>query len=147
MDDDPYETPQAVASETAPASDGDQAELRLLARLHYTLAALTALASFVAIPFLWAGRLALDQLTSGDLEQELVALVLLMTGALLAVLCLVHAGVLVYIGLLVRSCRRWWLVMIFSALHTMNIPLGTALSIYTFIVLRRASVKSRFFAH
>jgi hypothetical protein len=132
---------------SAPAGakmDQDQSELRLLSRLHYALAVLTAVASLLAIPFIWAGRVALDQLASGDLDRELGALVLLMGGISIAVLCVVHAGVLVYIGRLIRSCRRWWLVMIFSALHTMNVPLGTALSIYTFIVLSRESVKKRF---
>ena len=130
--------------ESAPVLDHDQAELRLLSRLHYALAMLTALASMLAIPFIWAGRVALDELSSGALDHELIALVLLMGGISWAVLCVVHAGVLVYFGRLVRTCRRWWLIMIFSALHTINIPLGTALSIYTFMVLSRESVKRRF---
>jgi hypothetical protein len=124
--------------------DHDQAELRLLSRLHYALAILTALASLLAIPFICAGRVALEELSSGALDHELVALVLLMGGISWAVLCVLHAGVLVYFGRLIRSCRRWWLVMIFSALHTINIPLGTALSIYTLMVLSRESVKRRF---
>ena len=36
-----------------------------------------------------------------------------------------------------------WPVMIFSAL-TINIPFGTALSVYAFLVLSRESVKERF---
>jgi hypothetical protein len=146
MDGNPYDSPRAPPGESCTLADSDQAELRLLARLHYALGLLTALASLLAMPFIWAGRAALDQLSSGDLDQEAAALVLLMSGASLAALCLVHAGVLVYVGLLIRSCRRWWLVIIFSVLHTMNVPLGTALSIYTFMVLGRQRVKARFFA-
>lgn len=130
--------------ESASVLDHDQAELRLLARLHYALAILTALFSLLAIPIIWAGNAALDELSSGALDRELSALIFLMSGISWAVLCIVHAAVLAYIGRLIGSCRRWWLVMIFSALHTINIPFGTALSIYTFMVLSRESVKRRF---
>lgn len=125
--------------------DRDAAELKLLSRLHFALAVFTGLCALLAIPFVWAGSVALKQLSAGALEQELAGVVLLALGISLAVLCLVHAAILVYIGLLVRACRRWWLVMIFSGLHALNVPLGTALSIYTFIVLCRDSVKQRFF--
>jgi hypothetical protein len=140
MDGNHYTPPTEVCAE----QDRDDAELQLLARLHYALAAVTGLCSLVAAPFVWAGNSAIEQLASGALDQYLAGVVLLTTGIALAVLCLVHAGVLVYVGRLIRSCRRWWLVMIFSGLHTINIPLGTALSIYTFTVLGRESVKKRF---
>jgi hypothetical protein len=140
MDGEPYTSPGAVCAE----QDRDQADLRLLVRLHYGLAIVTGLCSLLAVPFIWAGSSALGQLASGALDEYLPSLILLATGVALASLCLVHAGVLVYVGRLIRSYRRWWLVMIFSGLHTINIPLGTALSIYTFIVLGRDSVKARF---
>jgi hypothetical protein len=124
----------------------DANELRRLWRLHYALAVFTALCSLLAIPFVQAGKAAVEASSAGDLDQELAGLVLLATGLSIAVLCLVHAAVLVYIGLLVRSCRRWLLIMIFAGLHSINVPFGTALSIYTFIVLTRESVKQRFFA-
>ena len=137
--------PSPSPGEGSAAPDRDQAELQLLARLHYALAAVTSLGSLIALPVIWVGSAALDQLSSGALDQEVTAFLLLTAAISLAALCLVHAGVLVYVGYLIRSCRRWWLVMIFSGLHTINIPLGTALSIYTFMVLGRESVKQRFF--
>lgn len=135
-----------ILAESSSFAERDAAELKLLARLHYALAVFTGLCGLLAIPFVWAGSEAVRQLSAGGLEQELAGLVLLTIGISIAVLCLVHAAVLVYIGLLIRSCRRWLLVMIFSGLHTINAPLGTALSIYTFIVLCRESTKQRFIA-
>ncbi|HEX7379855.1 MAG TPA: hypothetical protein VF278_22205 [Pirellulales bacterium] len=124
----------------------DSAELKLLSRLHYALGALTSLCALAAIPFIWGGSLAIEQVSAGALDQELAGLVLLTMGVSIAVLCLVHAAVLVYIGLLIRSCRRWLLVVVFSGFHAMNVPFGTALSVYTLIVLFRDSVKGKFAA-
>ena len=125
--------------------DRDDAELKLLARLHYALAAVTALASLVAVPFIWVGASAMQQSSAaaGD-ENYLAGVLSFSAGVSLAAICLVHGSVLVYIGRLIRTCHRWWLVMIFSVLHLINIPLGTALSIYAFMVLGRESVKRRF---
>lgn len=139
-------TVSSIADKNQSAEARDAAELRRLCRLHYTLAVFTALCSLLAIPFVLAGNAAVQALSAGDLDQELAGLVLLATGISIAVLCLMHAAVLVYIGLLVRSCRRWLLIMIFAGLHAINVPFGTALSVYTFIVLTRESVKQRFFA-
>jgi hypothetical protein len=140
MEGNPHSSPGQAGGE----QDRDTAELQLLARLHYALAVVTGLCALIAAPFIWAGKSAMEQLESGAIDQDVATILLLGGGISLAALCLVHAGVLVYIGRLIRSCRRWWLVMIFSALHTINVPLGTALSIYTFMVLGRDSVKVRF---
>ncbi|HVX11250.1 MAG TPA: hypothetical protein VHC22_08735 [Pirellulales bacterium] len=135
-------TPGTSPADTQSALDRD--ELNLLARLHIALGALTGLLSlFCALP-IWEGAVAMRQLSSGELDQYLVSVVLLAMGISLAVLCLVHVGVLLYIARLIRTCRRWWLVMIFSSLHLINIPFGTALSIYTFVVLGRDTVRRRF---
>lgn len=125
--------------------DRDDAELKLLARMHYALAVLTAFASLLAVPFIWVGASAMQQHSGAEVDESYVAgLLSLSAGISLAALFLVHASVLVYIGRLIRNARRWWLVMIFSVLHLINIPLGTALSIYVFMVLSRESVKRRF---
>jgi amino acid transporter len=124
--------------------DHDEAELRLLARLHYVLAIITALCSLIAVPFLGAGAGAVHQPAGEVDEAYLAALFSLAIGISLGALCLVHAGVLVYFGRLIQSHRRRWLILVFSALHLINVPLGTALSIYAFMVLGRESVKSRF---
>lgn len=125
--------------------DQDIAELQLLARLHYALAAATALASLLAAPVIWLGASAMRQPSAAAVDEDYVAgLFSLCAGISWAALCLVHASALGYIGRLIRVCRRRRLVMIFSALHLINVPLGTALSIYAFSVLSRERVKRRF---
>ncbi|HVV73548.1 MAG TPA: hypothetical protein VHI52_18890 [Verrucomicrobiae bacterium] len=124
--------------------DHDEAELRLLARLHYLLAIVTALCTLIAVPFLWAGADAAHQ-PAGEIDEAYLAAVFsLAIGISWGALCLVHAGVLVYFGRLIESHRRRWLILAFSVLHLINVPLGTALSIYAFIVLGRENVKGRF---
>lgn len=128
-------------------------ELRLLARLHYALAILTALAPLVTIPVLHTGigllrspntpTAAFRSAAFSDLDTEervwRSVLGKLAVGgvAAIAAMCLVHAAVLWYIGRQIAARRRRLLVMIFSVLHLINVPLGTALSLFTFVVLGR----------
>jgi len=130
---------------------GDTDELRLLARLHYGLAVLTALFPLVLLPVLAAGVELLTEpgvarpssrptvFTDQDAESRVWREVLgkLAVGSVAAItaVCLVHASVLWYIGGQIAALRRWRLIVVFSALHVINVPLGTALSILTFMVL------------
>ncbi|HEX7450397.1 MAG TPA: hypothetical protein VF306_22745 [Pirellulales bacterium] len=131
-------------------SSSDLNDLRLLSRLHDGLAVLTALFPLVTLPILGAGLQLLSApaavsrpavAAADDAEARVWRSVLgkLAVGgvAAIAAVCLVHAGVLWYIGRQIAACRRRWLVMIFSALHLVNVPLGTALSMLTFTVLNR----------
>ena len=121
--------------------DHEDSEVRLLARLHYALGLLTAICSLIGVPFIWIGAPALRQpAETGDVA----GILSFSFGVVWLSLCLVHGGVLAYIGRLIATYRRWWLVMIFSVLHLINVPLGTALGIYVFIVLRRETIKQRF---
>lgn len=122
----------------------EEAELQLLARLHYALAILTAICSLIGVPFIWTGAAVMQQSAGVSDEAYLAAVLSFSAGVLWASLCVVHAGVVAYIGRLIRACRRRWLVVVFSVLHLINIPLGTALSIYVFIVLKQDGVKARF---
>lgn len=131
----------------------EERELRLLARLHYGLAVLTALAPLVTIPVLHTGVGLLAPAKTHpaafrpaafadfDSEERVWRSVLgkLAVGGVAAVaaVCLVHAAVLWYIGQQIAARRRRLLVMIFSVLHLINLPLGTALSLFTFVVLGR----------
>lgn len=128
-------------------------ELGLLARLHYALAVLTALAPLVTVPMLRTGvgllappktpPAAFRPVVFSDLETEervwRSVLGKLAVGGVAAVVavCLMHAAVLWYIGRQIAARHRRLLVMIFSVLHLINVPLGTALSLFTFVVLGR----------
>lgn len=140
-------------------TDADSNDLRLLVRLHYGLAVLTALFPLVTIPLLAASvelltpaasqaeassGAAFAEDSADQLWQDALAKIALGGVAAIAAVCLVHAVVLGYIARQIASRRRWRLVMVFSALHLINVPLGTALSIFTFVVLGRSGVKEAF---
>jgi len=141
-------------------TDGDLAELRLLTRLHYGLAVLTALFPVITLPVFIAGVELLSTpdtshpasrpaaLVGAEAEEQLWRNVLgkLAVGGVAATtaICLVHAGTLGYIGGQIAARRRRWLVLIFSALHLINVPLGTALSIVTFTAFGRQRAKEAF---
>ena len=131
-------------------------DLRLLAIAHYVLAGLTAAMAAVFVPlavvgwrWLQAAKQALPAAAAPGFEsgdQALLGAVLFSTGVSVAALCIVHGGVLVYIGRCLARRRRRTLCLAFSAVHLINVPLGTVLSVLTFLVLRRPSGGGEFLA-
>lgn len=132
----------------------DANDLRLLAIAHYVLAGLTAASAALFIPlavfgwqWLQTGRQALAAPAAPGFEpgdQMLWGAAAFSMGVAVAALCLVHGGVLVYIGRCLANRRRRMLCLVFSAVHVLNFPLGAVLSAFTFLVLRRPSVQAAF---
>ncbi|HEX5443885.1 MAG TPA: hypothetical protein VFW87_08665 [Pirellulales bacterium] len=146
-------------------SSSELSDLRLLARLHYGLAVLTALFPLLTLPVLAAGielfsmpdsppqlsrpvALLGDDALGDDVEARAWrnALGKLAVGGAAAItaICLVHAALLWYVGSQISARRRWRLAMVFSALHLINVPLGTALSILSFNLLGRQGFREAF---
>lgn len=134
----------------------DANDLRLLTIAHYVLAGLTAAAAAFFVPWAVIGwqtlddaRQALPDPVPGAFEpadQAMWGAVILCAGASIAALCLVHGGVLFYVGRCLACRRRRTLCLVFSALHVLNFPIGAILSAFTFLVLRRPSVRQAFSA-
>lgn len=134
----------------------DSNDLRLLAIAHYVLAGLTAASAAFFIPlavfgwqWLQAAKQALAEPATPRFEpadQMLWGAAVFSTGVTVAALCVVHGGVLVYIGRCLSNRRRRTLCLIFSAVHILNFPLGAVLSVFTFLLLRRPSVQAEFAA-
>ena len=134
----------------------DANDLRLLAIAHYVLAGLTAASAVFFIPlavfgwqWLQTGKQALAEPAAPGFEpgdQMVWAAAIFSTGVTVAALCLVHGGVLVYIGRCLANRRRRTLCLVFSAVHILNFPLGTVLSVFTVLVLRRPAVQAAFAA-
>lgn len=55
-----------------------------------------------------------------------------------------NAGLSLYAGKCLRERRNWNWVMVASCLHCLNMPLGTALGVFTIIVINRPSVRAQF---
>jgi hypothetical protein len=132
----------------------DANDLRLLAIAHYVLAGLTASAAALFVPlalvgwqWLESGKAALAAPAGTDASDQAIAgAVTFSTGVAVAALCLVHGGVLVYIGRCLARRRRRTLCLVFSAVHSINLPLGALLSVFTFLVLKRPAVREAFAA-
>src|SRR5258707_8551988 len=118
----------------------DQHDLRLLAILHYVLGGVTAAFALPLLPLVWisirqfrefeAAAAQPATIETGDVETAGLAAAIFLAASVLALtLCLVHGAVLVYIGHCVARRRRRLLCLVFSGLHVINVPLGTALSI------------------
>jgi hypothetical protein len=133
----------------------DQHDLRLLALLHYVLGGVTAAFMLPLLPLVWICYRSFNDFTEaaaqpavtspGDITAwGLTSAVGLAASVSLAVLCPVHGALLAYIGRSIARRRRRLLCLVFSGLHAINVPFGTALSVFTFIVLRRPSVKEAF---
>ncbi|MEX2119947.1 MAG: hypothetical protein WD847_10170 [Pirellulales bacterium] len=124
---------------------GDRVEhhLRVLEILHYVLAAVTALAATVGVALLVVGYPMMHQTPqpgqplpfSPYEDPQIVGMALVMAGIAVASLCLVHALAIAYIGCMIARRRRLGLCKAFSIFHLVNVPFGTALSIYALILL------------
>jgi hypothetical protein len=126
---------------------GDRVEhhLRVLEILHYVLAALTAVAATLGLALFVVGYPMMHQTPqpgqplplSAFQDPQIVGMVLVMAGIAVASLCLVHALAIAYVGRMIARRRRLGLCKAFSIFHLVNVPFGTALSIYALIVLGR----------
>jgi hypothetical protein len=133
----------------------DQSDLRLLAILHYVLGGITAACALPMLPFVWSSYQLYQEFekaaatptvsSSVDIEAAGVSAVFgLAFWFLLASLCLVHGSVVAFIGRLIARRRRRLFCLVFSALHVINVPFGTALSVFAWMILTRESVKEAF---
>ncbi len=137
--------------------------LRWLAWLHYALAIVTGAMGYQGLPYVRAGKELLDGKrpplppvfrsameylpevrAAYERDPPLLGMVLILCGAALIVLAIVHAGLLAYIGRLLQVRRRWTLCLVFSALDLMYFPPGTALGTYALLVLTRPEVRAAF---
>lgn len=130
--------------------------LKLLAIAHYVLAGLTAAMAAFFIPLAVKGWRLLEAARQGmpasaaspfdSGDQAYLGVLLFSTGVSVTALCLVHGGVLVYIGRCLARRRRRTLCLAFSVLHLINVPLGAVLSVLTILALRHPEVRKAFLA-
>ncbi|MBN2311869.1 MAG: hypothetical protein JXR94_23015 [Candidatus Hydrogenedentes bacterium] len=126
-----------------------ETHVKILGIIYLALNALTLLALVVVAIILFGvgGFAALSQ-ESGGQEAE-VAVVFTVLGAILGCVCIVSAlpGIAAGIGLL--KFRPWAriLAIILGALNLLNIPIGTALGVYTLVILLKPEADELFRAH
>jgi hypothetical protein len=137
--------------------------LRWLVLLHYVLAASTALCAAPSLS-LFVGAWELlhspdqalsqwaldahhftDRLLPADYDAPLKAAWLVMLTGMEITLSVAHAALLFYVGRCIARRRRFVLCVLFSLFNATYVPLGTALSVWTLVVLLKPHVKRLFF--
>ena len=126
----------------------DLNELNLLSIFFFVMAALAALAGSIPVAHLTIGlKMVYDPafLGGGGAAPPFnPGWVFVGVGALMIVVGWSMAFLMVFTGLSLRSQRRYWLCFVVACMICLNVPLGTALGVFTILVLNRASVKARF---
>jgi hypothetical protein len=127
--------------------------LKLLVVAHYVLAGITFLLAPAFLYLAWSGWSMLhpergQQWTPMPGQEILDPVVwgaaFFAAGVLLGSLCLMHAGLIAYVGRSITRRKRRLFCLIFSCFDLTYIPLGTALGIFAIVLLRKPAVKEQF---
>jgi hypothetical protein len=128
--------------------DQDQEQLRLLGTFHYILAGLLLLISLVSLPFLAMGIALIrypDSFSSeGDLPPAVAGWIFLAIALVILVFSLLLPIALILSGYYLKRQKRYWFSFVVACVECLNMPLGTALGVFTLVVLSRDSVKRRY---
>lgn len=126
----------------------DDEHLRLLTVFHYVLAGLTALFGCFPIIHLTIGILALSGAFHGppgsSFPDRLFGLIFTIVGAFLILFFWTIAVFIFLAGRNLARRRRYTLCLVAAGIECLFMPLGTALGVFTIIVLLRPSVKLQF---
>jgi hypothetical protein len=79
-----------------------------------------------------------------DLAFHAFGSIFLMFALFAMVIMWVLGWLAIYSGKCIRERRNWTLVMVSACLNCIHMPLGTALGVYTIIVINKPSVKATF---
>jgi len=147
----PYGGPQPPPGfrPPAPPSD-DEGNLNTLSICHFVYAGFLALAGFAGLAYAAIGMFVASSIASapsargapGGPPPELLGGIFVVIGVLVMVFLWVKAAFVVYSGRCLKGRKNRTLSLVVACVCCMNLPLGTALGVFTLIVLSRASVKA-----
>lgn len=122
----------------------DDDHLRLLSILHYVLGGLTAAMSCFGLLYV---LIAFGVITAtaghGSPPPWAGLFVFLVAGGAVAV-AVIMGGLMVYAGHCLATRRQYTFCLVVAALSCLSVPVGTALGVFTLIVLMRPEVKESF---
>jgi hypothetical protein len=129
----------------------DEQHLNILSICTFCYAGLVALIGlffgiYLIIGVVIAGAALSSSSTAGRTEAGVMGGVFAVIGLVAMLFTFGKASLLVWSGMSMRKRQRPTLSFVAAALACMNIPLGTTLGVFTFIVLSRPSVKA-LYAH
>jgi len=130
----------------------DQEHLLLLSAFHYVLGALTALGSCFFLIYVVMGvvilthpsALAEPGRAAADAPPAFLGWMLALLGGGATAAGWTYGGLTAYAGTCLRKHKSLTLIQIIAGLNCIQVPLGTALGVFTLVVLNRPSVREFF---
>ena len=126
----------------------DIQHLKLLSIFHYVVGGLAALFSFFPVVYIVMGIVFICAPGSFESEGEApplaVGWLFVIIGAVLVVLGWAFAVCIILVGRYLARRVHYMFCMVIGAIECLFMPFGTALGIFTIVVLARASVKKMF---
>lgn len=122
----------------------DEQNLDLLGTLHYVLGGILAL--FACIPFIHValGLAIMWGAIDGEAPPRVFGLIFFLVGLTVVLFGWALAIAVVIAGARLRQRRSWTYCMVVAAISTLFMPMGTALGIFTIIVLNKEEVRALF---
>jgi hypothetical protein len=125
----------------------DESHLNTLAICHYVYAGLVSVGGLIGLVYVAIGIfLASNMPTTGHGASgpppAAIGGIVAALGAFVVLFAWACAALVVYSGISLRKRQRRTLSFVVACLCCINIPFGTALGIFTLVVLSRASVKA-----
>ncbi|QJE95749.1 hypothetical protein [Luteolibacter luteus] len=132
-----------------PQAFQDAEHLKLLAVFHYVLGGITALMGCLPIVHIalgaWmvSGHFPPGSASSPPPPAEFGWLFIIF-GSVVVLLAWAFAVCLIVAGRSISARRNWTFCFVIACISCINVPLGTALGVFTILVLQRPSVKALF---
>jgi hypothetical protein len=121
----------------------DNEHLKLIAIFNYVMGGLTALTSCFAIIHIILGIGMIAGMSAADAGAgALVGYIFLAAGLAVLLLGWGMGGLMVYSGRMIQRRQKRTFSMVMAGLQCLSFPVGTALGVWSLIVLNRPSVKS-----
>jgi hypothetical protein len=132
--------------EPANLVDRDSEHLRMLSIFHYVLAGLNALMSCLFILYLVIGIALVIAGAHADegAPPAIIGGIFIVMGLFALAIGLAVAALLFYAGRFLAQRRHHTYCFVIAILSLLSFPLGTALGVFTLVVLSRPSVKALF---
>jgi hypothetical protein len=128
----------------------DDSDLRTLSILHYVYAGLLGVGALFSVVYIAMGVFVATAVTSSSSSASdkqagaVMGGLFIVVGAMIFVFLAAKTVLLVLAGRALSQRRRYMLAFITACITCINVPLGTALGIFTILVLQRPSVKAAF---
>jgi len=130
-----------------PGSAQDDEHLKLLAIFHYVVGALSFLGTLVGVFYMFAGFFVFQHMpvTPGHSAPPVeMGWVFAFIGGVIALISAAIGVCLIIAGRNLTARRNRTFCMVVAGINCLNVPLGTLLGVFTFIVLMRPSVAAQF---